>query len=128
MGELPPHKLTRKVLGLVGVLRPRRTRRASAALHFVFGASAGALYGWLTPRVGPLSALLRGALYGSAVWASSYAGWIPALGLMAPPHRDRRGRPASMLLSHLVYGVTLSEVARLGKSRDAIYRRRDPVT
>jgi hypothetical protein len=48
-----------------------------------------------------------GAVYGAAIWATMYGHVLPALGLMAPPERDRPGRPIVMLAAHLVYGAAL---------------------
>jgi hypothetical protein len=50
---------------------------------------------------------LAGAVFGSMVWAASYMGWVPALGIMPPAHRDRPDRPWSMLTAHWIYGATL---------------------
>jgi hypothetical protein len=40
----------------------------------------------------------------------SYAGWIPTLGILPEPSRDRKDRVASMVTAHLVYGVTLDRL------------------
>jgi len=53
-------------------------------------------------------------LAASLVWFVSYQGWVPALGLLPPAHRDRPGRPATMLIAHWVYGATLG--ACLGRA------------
>ncbi len=114
MGAMPPTKITRRLLMGLGIVRPKRVRRASVGLHVAFGTSAGVLYAlFVAPRrKRSLRSTVRGTLFGAAVWAASYAGWILALGIMAPPHRDRRGRPTAMLLSHVIYGATLGAAAR----------------
>ncbi|MBX3232172.1 MAG: hypothetical protein KIT84_19345 [Labilithrix sp.] len=106
LGEPPPKKLTRRILTLVGH-RPRgaELQLATAAAHVGYGAAAGALFG-LLPR--PARSVGGGVLYGLAIWAVSYAGWIPKLHLMRPPSRDRFGRPTSMALAHVVYGASLA--------------------
>ena len=105
LGEPPPKKLTRRILTLFGA-RPSRPSlyAATTAAHLAYGAGAGALYA-LLPRTmrGPLP----GTAFGIAVWAVSYAGWIPKLGLMRRPSRDRPGRPTSMVLAHVVFGASL---------------------
>jgi len=42
----------------------------------------------------------------------NYAGWIPKVGIMPPPSRDRMGRPTSMILAHVVYGATLAAILK----------------
>jgi hypothetical protein len=55
----------------------------TTAAHFAYGAAAGSLIGAVNPRIGAT----EGALAGVAVWAASYLGWIPGVGLLKP----RRG-------------------------------------
>lgn len=113
MGTLPPRKITDAAIDAAGAEEVREPARkgAAAALHFAFGMGAGALFGLLHRRARlPVASPLQGALFGALVWTVSYAGWVPALGIMPPPSRDRRGRPTAMLLSHLVYGSVLGAV------------------
>jgi uncharacterized membrane protein YagU involved in acid resistance len=81
---------------------------ATAVNHLAFGAGAGALYG-VVRRVVPAAvpASLSGTVYGLAVWAASYAGWIPALRILPPPTEDRPDRAVGMHLHHWVYGASL---------------------
>ncbi len=109
MGSLPPTKISGRLLSSVRVRRtPGRRTVTAVALHFGFGAGAGALFGLL--RKGPLGRpprVLCGLVFGTGVWLISYMGWVPALGIMEPAHRDRPGRPQSMLAAHWVYGAVL---------------------
>ena len=78
--------------------------------HYALGIAAGAAYGvadrrWRLPRG-------SGPAFGLAMWASSYAGWIPALGLMPAPTSDRPARATTIAGSHLVYGVVLGRLLR----------------
>jgi hypothetical protein len=105
LGRMPPRTITQKLLGRAG-WRPRSSeasRAAATAAHFAFGAGSGALFGALPPPVTPLRGVVRGMFFGAAIWLTSYAGWIPALGLLPPPARDRPGRPPSMLLGLLAH-------------------------
>lgn len=111
MGRMPPRKITEWLLRRFRpwTIPSRRTRWLSALAHLGFGAGAGALYGAGTIR-GPARgarAVALGTAYGAAIWAVSYAGWVPALGIMPPPRRDRPGRPPVMFAAHLVYGAVL---------------------
>lgn len=123
MGRLPPMKITDALLGVIGRRHdtPRPARRALATLnHFAFGGACGALFGlahdlW---RVGAPSTsgvrghrapLAAGLAFGTAVWAVSYAGWVPALGIMPKPAHDRLGRLTSMVLAHWIFGGVLAK-------------------
>lgn len=121
LGRMPPRLLTERTLARLGLHRKTSsaTRKVLTAInHFGFGGTMGALFeigrGALAARRG--SAGSRGALLGSGVafgtlvWAASYAGWIPAVGLMARPSKDRPFRPTSMILAHWVFGGTLAAV------------------
>lgn len=44
-------------------------------------------------------------------WLVNYGGWIPVLGILPPPHRDRTDRQATMIVAHLVYGAVLGALA-----------------
>ncbi len=129
LGESPPHRIADAALGVRG----HRRGRGGAALrnglmatgHFGFGAALGAALAALHRRVpAPLGPIPRGLLAASLVWFVSYQGWVPALGLLPPVHRDRPGRPVTMLIAHWVYGATLG--ACLGRAgRQAFVRLRD---
>lgn len=115
MGRLPPGRITDAAVDAAGAEEtPRPARRALAtAAHLAFGAGAGALYAWWTGRRGRRGGALHGAGFGTLVWLGSYAGWVPALGILPPPHRDRPGRQPAMLVAHWVYGAVLG--ARLSR-------------
>ena len=108
MGEQPPDAITTSAAHAVGADPTERQADAMAvAAHLGFGAGTGALYA-LGPRVGP--PVLRGVLTGLALWAVSYQGWIPALGILPKASEDRPARPAVMVLAHVVYGAVLGAV------------------
>ena len=116
MGKLPPERVTEAGLRVLRVQASERSENAlSTAAHLGYGATVGALFAAAGSTVRlPLPAPVTGALYGLAVWAAGYAGWMPALGIMPPPHRDRPDRQTAMVLSHLVYGAVLG--ALVGKA------------
>ncbi len=116
MGEMPPEKITARALDRAGWRS--RGRRAqdmlAAAFHIGFGSAAGAVFAVVERRPSsPIRAIPAGILFGAAVWFVSYQGWVPALGIMPPPGRDRPGRPQAMLAAHLVYGATLGALVGL---------------
>lgn len=115
MGQQPPARIVDAALDEAEVPATRRERTVlSVIAHLAFGAGAGALFGLVRGgRPGLGRAALEGAGFGTAVWAASYAGWVPALGIMPPPSKDRPGRPTAMVVAHWVYGATLgAAVAR----------------
>ena len=125
LGRAPPRRIVEHTLarlGLRGKVPPSARKSLSAALHLAFGASQGALYALgqelLTLRKrGPAApSALSGVPFALAVWAASYMGWIPALGILPKPSRDRPGRPTSMVLAHIVYGAALSNVLRRSRN------------
>ncbi len=110
LGELPPRKIARKAIGQA----PSKTTLdvATVVTHLGFGVATGALFGVLSRRLHPrVPGAVQGALWGSLVWAASYAGWVPALGIMPPPQKDRPERPWVMFLGHLIFGGLLGAIA-----------------
>lgn len=115
MGEAPPRRITDRLLARAGLGHLDRREKDAAALagHIAYGIGVGALLGLALRRLpAHVPPAVAGALAGLAVWVASYEGWVPALGLMPPPGRDRPGRPASMIAAHLVYGAVTAAVAR----------------
>lgn len=111
MHRLPPVLLTKRALRRSGAAdgTPEPAQLGLAGLaHLAFGALLGAafLLGERELDV-PGPSALHAAAFASAVWALSYAGWIPALDLMPPPQRDEPGRPVAMLVAHWVYAAGL---------------------
>jgi uncharacterized membrane protein YagU involved in acid resistance len=105
-GEQPPKRLVRAAARKLG--RPVRrhdpvTWPLTVVAHLGFGAASGTLYAMVLPR----STVVRGTAFGLVVWAASYAGWMPAVGLLPPPHRDNPRRAWTMLIGHVIYGSVL---------------------
>lgn len=120
MGTQPPRRISDGALDAVGADPPERQRRLFASVsHIGFGAAGGVPFVLLHRLVAPgVPRPLLGIAYGVGVWASAYLGWVPATGLMPPAHRDRPGRPASMVAAHVVYGSVLGgATARLLRRR-----------
>ncbi|MBA3819789.1 MAG: hypothetical protein H0X17_12910 [Deltaproteobacteria bacterium] len=109
LGKAPPAKITDAMLDKADVSAPPWERRLLTALaHFGFGAGSGALYSLLRPgRPSFGRATVEGMAFGTAVWGASYAGWVPALGILPPPTEDRKDRQLTMVVAHWVFGAAV---------------------
>lgn len=107
--RVPPREVTMGILHKVDADRhlDKEERLAATGLsHFAYGASAGAPYG-LIAKEDFRSAVVTGPVWGLAVWAASYAGWLPAAGILPPPwHRSTR-RNGLIIGAHLLWGTLL---------------------
>jgi uncharacterized membrane protein YagU involved in acid resistance len=92
-------------------------KSAAMALHVGYGTTFGALYAlWRGRRPG--SALRDGALLGAAVYAASYLGWLPAVGLSRPIWKQKFPEIAGELTRHVAYGIaTAASYGALGGRR-----------
>jgi uncharacterized membrane protein YagU involved in acid resistance len=116
---LPPRQITEGLAEKTGVkphLDEEDLLAATMVAHFGYGSLVGAAYALTAQRL-PLPVVLKGSLFGMAVWNSSYYGWVPAVRLLPPASRWPQGRKRLMIAAHLVWGITLAVVA------DAISRR-----
>lgn len=118
-GEQPPEAIVEAGLDALGVSRSETMENALASvLHLLFGVANGVVYRLLRrrwPTPGPR--VLHGVGYGLGVWATSYYGWIPAAGVLPPPHHDDSGRAKTMLLAHVLYGGVLGALAEPDQAR-----------
>jgi len=106
---LSPREITDRALGAAN----ETSRRVFTVLsHFGFGTSNAALFPVLARAAG-LPPVAGGIGYGLAVWAGSYLGWLPAVGLHPPATRDSPRRQAVMIAAHVVWGAALGGMAAL---------------
>lgn len=112
--KLPPERVVQAGLDTAGVRRSERTDNALASVaHLAYGALLGIAYRWLRRATGaPGPEPVAGAAYGLGVYVANYAGALPPLGIMPWPHRDVRGRQATMAFAHLLYGLVLGARSR----------------
>lgn len=106
---LPPRIITMKgadAVNLKDKMDEEERTTLTLVSHFAYGATAGALYAPLARKV-PLPPPLAGACYGLAVWAGSYLGLLPALGVLRPATKHPVRRTALMIAAHLVWGAVL---------------------
>ena len=111
---LPPREITMQVAEEVGIKKhldePQREGLTLAA-HFSYGAAAGALYAPLSQSVSA-PPLIKGASFGLAVWAGSYLGLMPALGILRPATKHPARRTALMIGAHVVWGSVAGLVVK----------------
>ncbi len=96
---LPPREISED-LPRAGLGSPR----ATLLYHFVYGAVAGALFGFLCRR----RDIGAGSCFGIGVWAASYLGWLPASRVLKPATAHPARRNSLMLAAHVVWGACLS--------------------
>jgi hypothetical protein len=107
---LPPREITSKALDHLpgGELADERVKSAATWLaHFGYGGAAGALYAQAQSRsAGNWGA--RGIIFGLLVWAVSYFGLMPGLGVLRSAEEHPVRRSGLMILAHLVWGWVLA--------------------
>lgn len=119
MGTQPPERVAERAMGATGVGATSKGEKdvATSVAHLAFGAGGGAAFALLHRRLNlPVHAVAQGVAFGLAVWAVSYQGWIPALGILPPADDDRPGRRRAMIGAHIVYGSVVGAAeARLAR-------------
>ena len=107
--RLPPFRITDRIVEWIGLkddLSEPALDAAGFASHLAYGAAMGSVYGLAAPAVrGP--EVLKGIGFGLAVWAMSYAGWLPAAGILPPPQERTARRNSTIILSHVAWGALL---------------------
>ena len=114
---LPPRQITQKVVGprQFWRMKPGQQTLLTLMFHFLFGAAMGSIYGIVEQNI-PMQNIVKGSLAGLAVWAGSYLGWIPALGILPPATKHPYRRNGLMVVAHLIWGFTLGVLARVMNS------------
>ena len=110
---LPPREVTMEIAAEAGVepyMDETQRWSATVAAHFGYGLAMGALYAPVAGKL-PAHPALKGAGWGLAVWAGSYLGWLPALGLLSPATEHPPRRTALMIAAHVVWGATTGLIA-----------------
>jgi hypothetical protein len=119
--SLPPTELMQVVSPEAA---SHRVGDRALAAHFAYGALCGGVLALARPRQGAVSA----GLAGLAIWAGSYLGWIPTLGLLKPATKHPWRRNLLMLGTHLVWGLCFRSTLReMAAARSAFAARGAPV-
>jgi hypothetical protein len=125
--ELPPRRIAKNVNKAIGVQDRLSTPAFEAdwiAKHFAYGSAAGIAYALIRKRLNITEPLPAGPLFGVALCALGYAGWLPAVGLYPPPSAQPKRRIGMLVLSHIVYGTVTAAVehALCPRTGSAIHR------
>jgi hypothetical protein len=107
-GKLPPRQITERVLHEAGVNQELGEQQRSAAAtlaHYGFGAAAGGFLGLAASELRSVPRPMLGAAVGVAVWAASYAGWLPLVGIRRSATQEPAGRNLQMVAAHVVWGA-----------------------
>jgi uncharacterized membrane protein YagU involved in acid resistance len=110
---LPPRQITRRLGRAIDIwhrLSEEERQALSLGAHFSYGAAAGALYAACVPP--RFINGWTGIAYGMTVWAGSYLGLLPGLGILRPATDHPRGRNHLMIAAHLVWGAALGSMLK----------------
>lgn len=106
---VPPGTITTDLLKKSGLAEytDSESRQALALLsHFGYGTSFALLYSALSPGA-PGRGIAKGTAFGLGVWAFSYLGLLPALGVRARAANMPLDRNIMMILLHVIWGASL---------------------
>ena len=104
--DLPPEILTKELAHRAHVryrMNKGQILGATLVSHFGYGAAMGMLYALLGRKMS-LPSAARGTLFGVLVWAGSYLGLLPLLGMSESGHREPARRNLMMIAAHVVWG------------------------
>jgi hypothetical protein len=123
---LPPREVTESLADKAGVadeISETQMQALTFGAHVGYGAACGALLGLIAPKQ-PFAAAGVGMLFGLAVWAGSYKGWLPALSIRHDAAFDPPARNGLMIAAHLVWGAAAGlEIASAHSGREEDTRR-----
>ncbi len=118
--EIVPERIVRWTEAQAGVphaLERDDEKKVAMVPHLGYGVTMGAAYGLLRGRRAGVNPVPAGMLFGLAVLAVGYQGWLPALGIQRPLSQKPPEEWVVPVLSHLVYGAaTALAYERLGRT------------
>jgi uncharacterized membrane protein YagU involved in acid resistance len=107
--DLPPEIITKELASRAHVrhhMNKIEVLVATTFSHFGYGAALGSLYAPLLKRL-PLPGIIKGMLFGLFIWAGSYFGLLPLLGMSESGHREPGRRNIMMIAAHLIWGSSM---------------------
>ena len=119
--DLPPEIITKELAHRLHV-RQHMSKPLIVAVtlvsHFGYGATMGVLYSPFGQRT-LSTAAVQGNLYGLFIWAASYLGLLPLVGMSESGHREPKHRNYMMIVAHLIWGTVLGVAMAMLKKQDA---------
>jgi len=115
---LPPRHVSMSLASKTGVGPPEHEADRTAltmALHYGYGTTLGAVYGLLAPET-RWAPIVAGLPFGFGVWAGSYLGLLPALGLHPPATSESALRNSLMIAAHFIWAGTIASVVEAARS------------
>ncbi len=112
---LPPEIITEELAQRMHVrwhMNKLEVEAATVVSHFGYGTAMGILYNASGERI-PLPPAVKGVLFGLIVWAASYLGLLPLIGMSESGQREPGRRNLLMIAAHVVWGITLGLVAEV---------------
>ena len=120
--ELPPEIIIQDLARRAHLhwrLSKRQILLATLVSHLGYGAAMGLFYRPIErSMLGP--SLVKGSGFGLLVWAASYLGLLPAMGLVESAYREPGRRNLMMIAAHLVWGSATGFFASLFTRRRAV--------
>jgi hypothetical protein len=117
--SIPPYKITTRISRKLKLHLPWETKKKKAfttASHLGYGTAGGVLYSTFANK-SDLPPAVKGTVFGLAIWAGSYFGWLPATKIL-PASMEHPKRHAMMAASHVVWGTTMAYIfERVEKTR-----------
>lgn len=117
---LPPREIAEGLAVKFGVnrtLSEREMQNLTLALHVGYAALTGGIFSMVAPRRNAPVIAAAGAMFGLGVWATSYLGWLPMLGVRQPIRYDPVPRTGLMIAAHLAWGTVAGLVFAAFASR-----------
>jgi uncharacterized membrane protein YagU involved in acid resistance len=110
---LPPEIITKELAHRVHVrhhMNKQAVLAATLVSHLGYGATMGLLYTPVARKL-PLPVALKGILFGLVVWAGSYLGLLPLLGMWESAYVEPSRRNLMMIAAHVVWGASTGVAA-----------------
>lgn len=107
--EFVPKKAVRwaeEQMGHPDALTKEQEQAAAMGAHLGYSALMGALFGLAQPKLEGLPTPVAGVAFGLAVWALSFEGLMPVLGIMERTTDKPMKKWPPPIMGHVVYGNT----------------------
>jgi uncharacterized membrane protein YagU involved in acid resistance len=117
--DLPPEIITKELAHRMHVrhhMSKAQILATTLVSHFGYGATMGVLYSPLGQRTSS-TAPVQGSLFGLFVWAASYLGLLPLLGMSESGHNEPKHRNLMMIAAHLIWGAALGGATAVLKNQ-----------